>query len=88
MKRVPLGPGKAPTLPESGYSQTSGRSWVLIDRYLSGALEVLIRWCGYSGPGGDGDHVARTHRHALARHTQRALALGDDEHLLLRVVQW
>lgn len=29
-------------LPESGYSHTSGVSRVLIDRYFSGACEVLI----------------------------------------------
>jgi hypothetical protein len=27
-------------------------SFVLIDRYSSGASEVLTIWCGYSGPGG------------------------------------
>jgi len=32
--------------PESGYSTISGRSWVLIERYLSGASEVLTIWCG------------------------------------------
>jgi hypothetical protein len=39
-------------LPESGYSTTSGLSFVLIDRNLSGASEVLTIWCGYAGPGG------------------------------------
>jgi ATP-binding cassette subfamily B multidrug efflux pump len=37
---------------EPGYSQTSGYSCVLIDRYFSGAAEVLMIWCAYSGPGG------------------------------------
>jgi len=34
------------TLPESGYSTTSGVSLVEIDRYFNGASEVLIIWCG------------------------------------------
>ena len=42
----PLGPADARYLPESGYSTISGRVWVLIDRYLSGASEVLMIWCG------------------------------------------
>ena len=40
------------SLPESGYSQTSGYSLVLRLVYFSGSVPVLTMWCGYSGPGG------------------------------------
>jgi hypothetical protein len=42
----PFAPAIARYLPESGYSTISGRVCVLIDRYLSGASEVLTIWCG------------------------------------------
>ncbi len=62
VKQGPLVRENARYLPESGYSQTSGISCVLIDRYFSGAVEVLMIWCGYSGPGRDVDDVAGANR--------------------------
>ena len=43
--RLPLSlVAKAAYLPESGYSQSSGDSRVLIERYFSGASDVLMIW--------------------------------------------
>ena len=45
-KPSPPRPDIARYLPESGYSTISGRARVLIERYFSGASEVLMIWCG------------------------------------------
>ena len=86
-KPEPPSPAVARYLPESGYSTISGRSRVLIDRYFSGASEVLMIWCGYSGPARHEDDVAGRELEHLAGDAQGAAALEHDERLFLGVVQ-
>ena len=77
----------ARNLPESGYSQISGDSCVLTDRYFSGAPDVLMDLVRVLRAGGIEHNITRTQRQHLACHAQCSFAFDNNEHLFLRMMK-